>query len=52
MLYCGVDMGGTASRWALVDAGGALVARGEGPGATGLIFMPEARAAFIAASIA
>lgn len=49
MLYCGVDMGGTASRWALVDAGGALVARGEGPGATGLIFTPEARAAFIAA---
>ncbi|WP_323022042.1 N-acetylglucosamine kinase, partial [Pararhodobacter sp.] len=49
MLYCGVDMGGTASRWALVDAGGALVARGESPGATGLIFTPEARAAFAAA---
>ncbi|PTX01114.1 N-acetylglucosamine kinase [Pararhodobacter aggregans] len=49
MLYCGVDMGGTASRWALVDAGGALVARGESPGATGLIFTPEARGAFTAA---
>lgn len=43
MHWLGVDMGGTATRWALCDDTGALVARGTAPGATGLIFEPALR---------
>ena len=44
MLFVGVDVGGSASRWASCDVTGALQARGESTGATGLIFDPAARA--------
>lgn len=47
-LYLGIDMGGTATRWAVVDADGALVARGEVGGATGHLFNPDARTTFLA----
>lgn len=43
MLYLGVDVGGSASRWAICDAAATVVARGETHGATGLIFEPAAR---------
>ena len=49
MQWLGVDMGGSATRWAARDASGALVARGTAPGATGLVFDASARAAFAAA---
>ena len=49
MLWLGVDMGGSATRWAARDASGALVARGEAQGATGLLFDANARSAFAAA---
>lgn len=41
--YLGIDIGGTASRWALVDTGGANLARGATTGATGHIFNPAER---------
>lgn len=40
-LFLGVDMGGTASRWCLVDAGGVEVARGSAAGASGLVQDPK-----------
>jgi len=49
MTFLGVDMGGTASRWLLMDASGAQIARGNAPGATGLIADPGRRAAFVSA---
>lgn len=49
MNYLGIDMGGTASRWVLVDSGGVERARGTAPGGTGLIGDPGHRAAFVAA---
>lgn len=49
MDYLGIDMGGTASRWVLLDASGAERARGTAPGGTGLIGDPGHRAAFVAA---
>lgn len=49
MDYLGIDMGGTASRWVLVDAGGRARARGTAPGGTGLIGDPGHRATFVAA---
>lgn len=49
MNYLGIDMGGTASRWVLVDASGAEQARGTAPGGTGLIGDPGHRATFVAA---
>ena len=48
-MYLGVDMGGTASRWVLLDASGAEQARGRAPGGTGLIGDPGHRQQFIAA---
>ena len=45
-LYLGLDIGGTASRWAVVDAHGLLAARGSVAGATGLIFDAASLAAF------
>ncbi|GAB4273833.1 MAG: BadF/BadG/BcrA/BcrD ATPase family protein [Pararhodobacter sp.] len=47
--WLGIDMGGTGTRWVLRGAGGAVLARGEGPGATGLVFSATAEAAFRAA---
>lgn len=48
MLWLGVDMGGTATRWGVRDAGGALVARGAVAGATALPD-PVVRRAFVRA---
>ena len=47
MVWLGVDMGGSASRWALADATGKIIARGEAPGASALIGDMAARARFI-----
>ena len=47
--YLGIDMGGTASRWVLVDAAGHLTARGTAPGATGHLFNPASRGDFVSA---
>ncbi|SDG15989.1 BadF-type ATPase [Pelagibacterium luteolum] len=44
----GIDMGGTGSRWVLIDAEGAVLARGAAHGATGHLFRPEAKQDFIA----
>ncbi|WP_180898301.1 BadF/BadG/BcrA/BcrD ATPase family protein [Martelella soudanensis] len=41
--YLGCDIGGTASRYAVADATGAIVARGAVPGAGGLVHDPAAR---------
>lgn len=49
MAFLGVDMGGTASRWVLLGTDGGEIARGNAPGATGLIGDPGRRAAFVAA---
>ena len=46
----GIDMGGTATRWVLVDAAGAEIARGRAPGANGHLYRSEARAAFAQAA--
>jgi N-acetylglucosamine kinase-like BadF-type ATPase len=43
MSYLGVDIGGTASRFVLADASGAIITRGSAPGATGHIFNPAER---------
>lgn len=43
MTYLGVDIGGTASRFVLADAHGAIITRGAAPGATGHIFNPVER---------
>lgn len=43
MTYLGIDIGGTASRWVVVDAAGTILARGSAPGATGHIFNPVER---------
>lgn len=49
-LWLGLDMGGTATRWATCDASGAVTARGSGPGATALgLLDPTLRAGFEAA---
>lgn len=47
MIGLGMDVGGTASRWAAVDASGTVVARGAAKGGTGHLFNPEHRAIFI-----
>lgn len=39
--YLGVDVRRTSSRWAVVDVENRLVSRGQGPGASGLLFVPE-----------
>jgi N-acetylglucosamine kinase-like BadF-type ATPase len=48
-LALGIDMGGTATRWAARDRAGQIVARGAAAGASAHLFAPEARAGFIAA---
>jgi N-acetylglucosamine kinase-like BadF-type ATPase len=40
--YLGIDIGGTAARWVLVDETG-VVDRGDAPGATGHVFNPPER---------
>lgn len=49
----GIDGGGSATRWALGDAGGVLIARGELPGISGHLFRPAetSRLAAVAASL-
>lgn len=41
--YLGIDIGGTASRWVVVDDAGILLDRGVAPGATGHLFNPVER---------
>ena len=41
-LGLGIDAGGTATRWVLADATGAILARGEGPPVSGLVFTDAA----------
>ncbi|WEJ34224.1 BadF/BadG/BcrA/BcrD ATPase family protein [Devosia sp. SD17-2] len=48
-VHLGLDIGGTASRWVLCDAGGAEVARGKASGATGHVFNPAENARLKAA---
>ena len=47
MVWLGVDMGGSASRWALADATGRVVARGKAPGASALMQDAAAKARFV-----
>jgi N-acetylglucosamine kinase-like BadF-type ATPase len=49
--WLGIDMGGTATRWAWLGTDGRL-ARGQGPGATAMIYDAPRRAAFDAALMA
>ncbi len=44
--FLGIDIGGTGSRWALVNAEGTEVARGSAAGATGHLFADAPRAQF------
>lgn len=41
--YLGIDIGGTASRWVVVDDAGMVRDRGTAPGATGHLFNPVER---------
>ena len=41
--HLGIDMGGTASRWVLIDDAETIVARGAAAGATGHLFNPVER---------
>ena len=41
--FLGIDIGGTASRWVLVDTAGAVLDRGAAAGATGHLFNPNER---------
>lgn len=45
--FLGIDVGGTASRWSVVDDSGALVDRGIADGATGLIYDATNLARFV-----
>jgi N-acetylglucosamine kinase-like BadF-type ATPase len=45
-LYLGIDVGGTASRWAAIDGDGNLMGRGTAAGATGHLFNPVEREVF------
>ena len=45
-LALGLDAGGSATRWALADASGAIVGSGEIPAASGHLYGPEERARF------
>lgn len=51
-LGLGVDVGGTATRWALADAAGTVVARGELQGFTALMMGNEAGRAEVARKLA
>ncbi|KFC68043.1 ATPase BadF/BadG/BcrA/BcrD type [Devosia sp. LC5] len=48
MSFLGIDIGGTASRYVLADADGAVIARGSAGGATGHIFNPVERDKLVA----
>lgn len=41
--FLGIDIGGTASRWVVVDDAGLVLDRGSAPGATGHLFNPAER---------
>lgn len=41
--FLGIDIGGTASRWAVVDSEGLMLGRGSAAGATGHMFNPTER---------
>lgn len=47
--HLGIDMGGTASRWVVVDGNGDTIARGVAPGATGHLFNPRSQEVFATA---
>jgi len=51
MLFLGIDMGGSATRWVVRDPTGAIVARGRTAGASAHIEQAAGRAAFEAALI-
>lgn len=40
-VYLGLDVGGTCTRWCLVDSSGTLIRRGEADAFTGHLFRPE-----------
>jgi N-acetylglucosamine kinase-like BadF-type ATPase len=46
--FLGIDVGGTAARWVVVDEAGAEIARGSVAGATGHLFNPAENARFVA----
>jgi glucosamine kinase len=46
--FLGIDVGGTASRWVVVDESGAELARGSAGGATGHLFAESERVRFAA----
>lgn len=48
MTSLGIDAGGSATRWLLVDAVGTPIAAGELPAVDGHLFVPEHQARFIA----
>jgi N-acetylglucosamine kinase-like BadF-type ATPase len=48
-LYLGIDIGGTATRWSVVDDRGSLVDRGIADGASGLIYDAASLARFVGA---
>lgn len=47
----GLDAGGTATRWALADAQGGIVAEGEGPALSGLMLLDDGAHAAVAATL-
>ncbi|ALJ81947.1 N-acetylglucosamine kinase [Ketogulonicigenium vulgare] len=47
--YLGIDVGGTGTRWVVIDANGDEVTRGRTDGATGLIYDAASLAAFVGA---
>jgi glucosamine kinase len=51
MTWLGVDMGGTATRWALCDAAGTVVARGTAAGSTALGLLDAAQRADFEAAL-
>jgi N-acetylglucosamine kinase-like BadF-type ATPase len=46
--FLGIDIGGTASRWVVIDEEGTILARGSAPGATGHLFAEAERERFTA----
>lgn len=46
-LYLGIDIGGTASRFALIDDANTIIVRGKADGATGHLFNPVAHETFV-----
>ena len=48
-MYLGIDIGGTASRWVLLDGKGMMIDRGVSDGASGLIYDAASLARFVGA---